>query len=85
MCPNGPQRAGSAAQILGRRGAAAMDERDDEQVVVAQLIDDAPGVRGDFAEVGVIEFGHAPADAQGLGQGGGAGEDVAHNGLGVGG
>jgi hypothetical protein len=43
------------------------------------------GVRGDFADVGVIEFGHAPADARSVGQGGGAGENVAYDGLGVGG
>ena len=62
-----------------------MDERDDEHGVATQLIDDAPGVRGDFVDVGVIELGYAPADARGLGQGGGVGEDVAHDGLGVGG
>lgn len=54
-----------------------MDERDDEHGVAAQLIDDAPGVRGDLADLGVIELGDAPADARGLGQGGGAGESVA--------
>ena len=33
----------------------------------------------------VSAMSHAPADARGLGQGGGVGEDVAHDGLGVGG
>lgn len=60
-----------------------MDERDDEHVGAAQLIDHAPGVCGDFADLGVIELGHAPADARGVGKGCGAGEDVAHDGLGV--
>ena len=41
-----------------------MDERADEHGIAAQLIDDAPGVRGDLADVGVIEFGPALADAR---------------------
>jgi hypothetical protein len=51
-----------------------MDERDDEHGVATQPIGYAPRVRGHFADVGVIELGHAPADARGVGQCGGAGE-----------
>lgn len=61
-----------------------MDERDDEHGVATQLIDDASGVRGDFTNLRVIELGHAPSDTRGLGESGGAGEDVAHDCLGVG-
>ena len=51
-----------------------MDERDDEHGVATQLIDDAPGARGDLTDIDVIELGHSPADARGVGQCGGAGE-----------
>ena len=35
-----------------------MDERDDEDAVVAQQVDDAPGVGGDLAQVRVVDFRH---------------------------
>lgn len=54
---------GSAAQFVGGGGAAPMDQGDDEYLVTAQLVDDAPGVHGDFADVGVVEFRDTPADA----------------------
>ncbi len=60
-----------------------MDERDDEDAAAAQLIDDSPRMRGDFADLRIIEFWYASADARGLSQSGGACQDVAHNGLGV--
>ena len=34
-----------------------MDERDDEDAVVAQQVDDAPGVGGDLAQVRVVDLG----------------------------
>ena len=49
----------------------------------AQLVDDAPGVDRRFADLGIIEFGHAPVDARGVGKRCGALEDVAHDGLGI--
>lgn len=72
----------SAAQLLGGRSAAPMDERDDEYLLASKLIDDARGVGGDFADLGVIKLGHAPADARRIGKRC-AGDDVAHDGLGV--
>lgn len=83
MWPKAAVAVGSAAQLFGRWSAAAVDERDDEDAVAAQLMDHAPGVHGHFADIGVIEFRHPPADARGLGQGRGSREDLAHDGLGV--
>ena len=80
-----PPARSTAAQFFGGGGAAAVDERDDEHVVVAQLVDDPPGVGGDLADLGVIELGHAPADARGVGKRCGVLEDVAHDGSGIGG
>ena len=40
-----------------------MDEGDDEDAVVAQQVDDAPGVSGDLAQVRVIDFRDLAAGA----------------------
>lgn len=80
-----PPARGSAAQLLGGGGAAAVDQGDDEYLVTAQLVDDPPGVGRDFADLGIVELGHAPADARGVGKRCGVLEDVAHDGSGIGG
>ena len=54
--PGGSRNAASA-QLLRAWGASAVDERDDEEVFAAQLVDDAPAVHGHLAHVGVIQLG----------------------------
>ncbi len=39
-----------------------MHERYDEYILTAKLIDDPPGVHGDFANIGVVQFCCAPAN-----------------------
>jgi len=53
---------GSTAQISGGRRSAHMHERDDENILATKLINHAPGVYGNFANIGIVQFCHAPAD-----------------------
>jgi hypothetical protein len=43
--------------LLGFEVAALVHESDDEYLAVAQLLDDAPGIRGNLAQMLVVEFG----------------------------
>jgi hypothetical protein len=74
---------GLSAQFFGCRRASAVHERDDEHLLGAQLIDDAPGVHGEFADILIVELRYAPTDA---GRGGklcGALMDLPCHGFGV--
>ena len=72
-----------AAEVFGAGRAALVDEGQDVEVGAAQLVDDAPGMHRDFADIGVVQLRRDATDARGLGQGGGPGEDLAGDGLGV--
>ena len=48
-------------EVLDAWLTALMDERHDEGAVVAQMVDDAPGVGGDLAQGGVVDFGDLAA------------------------
>jgi hypothetical protein len=44
-------------EILRAGLTALVDERDDEDAVVAQMVDDAPGVGRDLAQVRIVDLG----------------------------
>ena len=53
--------------LLGFEVAAFMHERDDEDLPLAQVIEDAPGIGGNLAHLLVVEFGDfAAAEGRGL-------------------
>jgi len=69
----------SAAPAL----AAFVDEGDDEDVVVAQVVDDAPGVGGYLAQPRIVELRHLATDARRLGERRGFTTDLVRDALGV--
>jgi hypothetical protein len=60
-----------------------MDERNDEDLTLAQVIEDAPRIGGNLPHLLVVEFGDsAPAEGRGL-DAVGAAPNLACDGLGV--
>jgi hypothetical protein len=63
----------AAASVLRRKlcrtGLAALvDKSDDEDVVLAQVVDDAPREGGDLAQLRIVELRHLATDARRLGE-----------------
>jgi hypothetical protein len=48
------------------RQSSLMDDGDDEHAALAQVVDEAPGVGGDLADVRVVELGHDATDERRL-------------------
>ena len=60
-----------------------MDKGDDEDVVLAHVVDDAPGENGDLAQLRIVELRHFATDARRFSECLGFTADLVRDALGV--